>query len=239
MNTPAPRQSAAITVENALIRGDLSGMNETERLEYYNQVCKSIGLNPLTRPFEYLQLQGKTILYARRDAADQLRKLNGISIEVLGEDYSRGMLSVHVRATDKDGRTDEDWGVVPWPEKIAAEFAANIKMKAVTKAKRRVTLSISGLGWLDENEVEDIPEAKSVPAPKKYRETESGPQMSMAEVNTIGSKLLRAMRSAETREQAQTCVDMVGSELERMEQTFPERHADLLRAIKHELAQFK
>jgi hypothetical protein len=29
-------------------------------------------------------------------------------------------------------------------------------MKAVTKAKRRVTLSICGLGWLDESEIETI-----------------------------------------------------------------------------------
>ena len=36
-------------------------------------------------------------------------------------------------------------------------------MKAVTKAKRRVTLSICGLGMLDETEVESIPGAKAVP----------------------------------------------------------------------------
>jgi hypothetical protein len=40
---------------------------------------------------------------------------------------------------------------------------ANAIMKAVTKAKRRVTLSICGLGFLDETEVETIPEAKPVP----------------------------------------------------------------------------
>jgi hypothetical protein len=32
-------------------------------------------------------------------------------------------------------------------------------MKAITKAKRRVTLSICGLGWLDETEIESIPSA--------------------------------------------------------------------------------
>jgi len=35
----------------------------------------------------------------------------------------------------------------------------NALMKAVTKAKRRVTLSICGLGILDETEVESIPNA--------------------------------------------------------------------------------
>jgi hypothetical protein len=40
-----------------------------------------------------------------------------------------------------------------------AEDRANTILKAVTKAKRRVTLSICGLGFLDETEVEDIPAA--------------------------------------------------------------------------------
>jgi len=35
-------------------------------------------------------------------------------------------------------------------------------MKAVTKAKRRLTLSLCGLGWLDETEIETIPDAKPV-----------------------------------------------------------------------------
>jgi hypothetical protein len=39
-------------------------------------------------------------------------------------------------------------------------------MKATTKAKRRATLSICGLGWLDETEVETIPHARTgEPAP--------------------------------------------------------------------------
>jgi len=37
---------------------------------------------------------------------------------------------------------------------------ANAQMKAVTKGKRRLTLSLCGLGWLDETEVETIPTAK-------------------------------------------------------------------------------
>jgi hypothetical protein len=52
---------------------------------------------------------------------------------------------------------------------------ANTILKAITKAKRRVTLSICGLGWLDETEVEDIPaEAKalnnSAPFEKSFNE---------------------------------------------------------------------
>ena len=36
----------------------------------------------------------------------------------------------------------------------------NAKLKAITKAKRRVTLSICGLGFLDETEIDTIPSAQ-------------------------------------------------------------------------------
>jgi hypothetical protein len=43
------------------------------------------------------------------------------------------------------------------PATLKGEARANAELKAVTKAKRRATLSICGLGWLDETEVDDIP----------------------------------------------------------------------------------
>lgn len=151
----------ATVIEHVLIRGDLSKLTEQQRNEYYLRLCQSIGLNPLTQPFQYLTLNGKLVLYARRDCADQLRKLNGISIEIVSQDKTDGLLSIHVRAKDKDGRVDEDLGVVSFPETLKGDIAANTILKAVTKAKRRVTLSLSGLGFLDETEVADIPaEAK-------------------------------------------------------------------------------
>jgi hypothetical protein len=63
---------------------------------------------------------------------------------------------VHVRTKTRDGREDEDYGVVTIGN-LKGDAAANMIMKAITKAKRRVTLSISGLGMLDETEIETIP----------------------------------------------------------------------------------
>ena len=86
MTTLAKRaeQPAPSTVENVLIRGDLSQLTEAQRNEYYMRVCQSLGLNYLTQPFAYLNLSGKLVLYAKRDCADQLRRINGISIEIVG-----------------------------------------------------------------------------------------------------------------------------------------------------------
>jgi hypothetical protein len=146
--TPAPA-----TIEDVLMRGDLSKLTPQQRIQYNMDVCNSLGLNWRTRPFEFITLGGKLVFYARRDAADQLRKINGISVDILNQETTaEGLRIVTVRATDKSGRADTDIGVVNI-KNLVGEFAANAMMKAITKAKRRVTLSISGLGLLDETEV--------------------------------------------------------------------------------------
>jgi hypothetical protein len=161
--------STALTVdevgaamERVMVAGDLSPLTPAQRSEYYMRVCQSVGLNPLTVPFAYIKLNGKLVLYALRSCADQLRSIHGISIEIVDRKLTDGFLSVHVRATNKDGRKDEDYGVVPVGGTLAGEAGANLMMKAVTKAKRRVTLSICGLGMLDETEVVTVPGAEIV-----------------------------------------------------------------------------
>ena len=156
---------AGDVMEGLIIKGDLEGLTPDQRVIYYNRVCASIGVNPLTQPFQYLKLQGKLILYATRACADQLRKLHGINIEIVSQDVSDGLLTVHTRAKDSTGRIDEDLGVVPFPDTLRGDVRANTILRAVTKAKRRVTLSISGLGYLDETEAEDIPGAEKVKLP--------------------------------------------------------------------------
>lgn len=158
-------------IERALVQGDISKMTPEQRVRYVGAVCSSLGLNPLTRPFEYVNLGGKVVLYAKRDAADQLRKIHGISIEVVSRTVDDGILTVHVRAIDKTGRRDEDFGAVSIAN-LKGENLANATLKAVTKAKRRVTLSIAGLGLLDETEVETIPGARPEPIPATIVEPE-------------------------------------------------------------------
>ena len=167
MNTPVKAAPAADIMESVLIKGDLARLSPDERVTYYNAVCKSIGLNPLTQPLAYMNLQGRLQLYAKRDAADQLRRLRNVSVEILHQGLAEDLYSVHVQATDPTGRKDEDLGVVPLPANIKGEFRANMILKAVTKAKRRVTLSICGLGFLDETEVDSIPGAKIEAAPSR------------------------------------------------------------------------
>jgi hypothetical protein len=147
-------------LESVIIQGDLSKLTPRQRVEYYQKVCESLGLNPLTQPFNYLLLKGKLVLYANKTASEQLRKINDISIEKPEIRFEDDWIIITVGAHDKNGRSDSDVGVVNKRD-MQGDFG-NALMKAVTKAKRRVTLSICGLGWADETEVETIPGAKPV-----------------------------------------------------------------------------
>lgn len=153
-------QTQGNIIESVVIGGDLSRLTAEQRVSYYQQVCTSLGLNPLTRPFDYITLNGKLTLYARKDAADQLRKINGVSIDDVEMQEIGDSYFVKVKGHDKNGRSDVEIGVVS--KKDMQGNIANVQMKAVTKAKRRLTLSICGLGMLDETEIETIPNAKPV-----------------------------------------------------------------------------
>lgn len=148
--------TSAEVMENVLIRGDIAKLTVEERGQYYFQLCQSLGLNALTQPFEYIQLNGKLRLYAKKDCTDQLRSVHGISVTDLTEGERDGVFTVKAKVSNAKGRTDVSTGAVSI-KGLAGEALANALMKAETKAKRRATLSICGLGMLDETEIEDIP----------------------------------------------------------------------------------
>jgi len=166
-----PMKQPAVTgdiMESVLLKGDLAKLTPDERVRYYGEVCESMGLNPLTKPFEFITLNGKLQLYALRSCTDQLRKIDKVSLEIISKEVAAEILTVHVRAKLPDGRIDEDLGAVAFPAVLKGEARANAELKCITKAKRRATLSICGLGWLDETEIEDIPaSAKRPPRPPR------------------------------------------------------------------------
>lgn len=176
----------AETVEKVVVGGDLSKLTAEQRLEYVQGVCTSLGLNPLTQPFEYITLSGKLRLYAKRDATDQLRRLHGVSVEITGREKLGDVWCVTARATTPSGRSDEAVGAVPVAG-LKSETLANALMKAETKAKRRVTLSICGLGILDETEV-DIP-AGSPPQRVPSAGPPSGPPVDAEDIAALADRI--------------------------------------------------
>lgn len=156
-------------LSSLILKGDISGLNSTQRVQYVTNLCQRIGLDPLTQPFKILKLQGKEVLYADKGCAQQLCKVYQISTEVTKREKIEDIYVVTVRATGKDGRfTDEDGAVTIGSSK--GDILCNAMMKAVTKAKRRAVLAYCGLGMLDETEIETIPKAVTIDLPNPEEE---------------------------------------------------------------------
>jgi hypothetical protein len=145
-------------IEQAMLKGNLAALQPQQKVEYYAKVCESLGLNPLTKPFEYITLNGKEVLYATKACTEQLRTLKKVSLKIVDKQNIEGVYIVTAEAKDADGREDSATGAVSI-QGLKGDALANAFMKAETKAKRRVTLSICGLGILDESELETIPES--------------------------------------------------------------------------------
>lgn len=148
-------------IASVVLNGDISKLSPEDQVKYYDMFCRSLGLNPVTQPFDIIILNGKKRLYAKKDATEQLRKINGVSILDMQKQNINDLYVVTVKAQDKTGRTDISTGAVNI-KGLSGDALANAIMKAETKAKRRATLSICGLGILDETELETIPEIKNV-----------------------------------------------------------------------------
>ena len=143
-------------LEKVMIGQDLSGLSGEEKVAYLGNLCKTLGLNPYTKPFELMKFNGKEIPYARKDCTEQLRKIHNVSILGLDSKILDGIYIVTSYAERAGGVKDSSTGVVSISG-LKGEALANAMMKAETKSKRRVTLSICGLGLLDETEIDSIP----------------------------------------------------------------------------------
>jgi len=143
-------------VSSIVLRGDLSALTEEQLTRYYASLCESLSLDVRFKPFDVLILNGRKVLYANRACTDMLAKLHGITREIIDGprfvelDKTKAIICI-ARATSPSGRQETATAVVPANDPI------NGFMKCETKAKRRATLAILGLGLLDHTELETIP----------------------------------------------------------------------------------
>ncbi len=177
-------QNQQTSIANQLIlQGDLSKLSAGDKVRYYNGYCERMGLDPFTKPFDILRLNGKEVLYCTRSGTQQLNKLHKVSHLITSRDTNAeaGVYIVTSKASLPDGRCTESIGAVNIAG-LKGEAYANAIMKAETKAKRRATLDLLGLGVLDESEAETIPNA-SVGALQTM--VEALPQMEVEVVEVI------------------------------------------------------
>lgn len=160
---PEPRQVLDPKIQESIVlRGDLSGLNEGQKKEYYLFRCKQVGLDPAAKPFDLLKLNGKEILYANAGATQQLCAIHKLSTQITHRERIDDIYVVSVRVTAADGRVSENQGAVSVGN-ARGDALANAILKSTTKAIRRAVLAHCGLGMMDETEVETIPGARTAP----------------------------------------------------------------------------
>lgn len=186
--------------ESLALKGDLSGLSPKEKAAYYGQLCERLGIDAATKPFDILKLNGKEVMYATKGATDQLAKLHNLNREIVKMEIFQDILEVTITATLPSGRTETDIGCVSIGG-LKGDALCNARMKSVTKAKRRTTLAILGLGVLDESELETIPQNKieiSLQPPDPYMQevirqfktpTEDSAQDADAEADTNAMRI--------------------------------------------------
>jgi hypothetical protein len=156
------RETPAVTLESVMIDGNLAGLPDEGRLQWYRMRCEAAGLDPRAQPFQYISLNGKLTLYATKAATDQLAANRGLSVELISRELTEGEIYEAVcRVRDDSRRVTEDLGAVSVAG-LKGEALANARLKACTKAKRRAILAHCGLGMLDETETDAIPGARRI-----------------------------------------------------------------------------
>lgn len=170
-NTKTNETQPTADILASLVRnGDIGKLTAAQKVTYYRHVCDKLGLDPLSQPFRILKLHGKEILYCHRGGIQQLNKLHQVSHEIKAREVVSGCYVVTAQASTPDGRKTESIGAAA-VHHLQGEPLCNAMMKAETKAKRRATLDLLGLGMMDETELPTEP-ARAEPdmqQPPKYR----------------------------------------------------------------------
>lgn len=141
--------------------GDISHLSNSERRALLAKLTNYLHLNPHTQNFIiFKDPNGRYRIYATKECCNQLKHNLGINMwvsdPVFGPDSKLPILvSVKANGTNKHGRSGEDIGSVSLVNVPPEEYSNHV-MFAVTKAKRRLTLDLSGLGVLSDVEVYDI-----------------------------------------------------------------------------------
>jgi hypothetical protein len=216
---PIPEPAADEILGRVISTGDLSKLPWIEKIAYYKAVCDSMGLNPLTRPLEYVRLRGRNgqegreVLYVRKEATDQLRAIHKVSITKVEEVLEGDLFKVTVYGRTADGREDVEIGITS-VRNLVGQDLADARMKASTKAKRRLTLSLVGLGIFPEEEEVQMTHHKAPWSGGKVLAEPEKPQPAIAEGKVEEQDAAPAEADAEpadrlTREQLQRINDQI------------------------------
>lgn len=155
-------EEATTAMQRASAAGrDTKALSHNERVATLAALSKALGLNPLVNGVQFLSLSGREVLYVTKQATDQIAARLRLNRETIAGPEVRDfggtkLVFCQVRVTAPDGRSEVATATLPLGDLV------NAAMKVETKAKRRATLSLAGLGLLTEEEADTIPGAQKV-----------------------------------------------------------------------------
>jgi hypothetical protein len=145
---------------------NLNVATEIELQHYKQTICVALNIDPILLDFinmpDAMGYGSNRVLYARRGAAEVLRKNLGIDIIGLTYQIQEGWIVFTATAKDKSGRQEMAVGASYLQGLIGDRISTSV-MTAQTRAIRRVTLQFIGGGILDETEVLTLSQQNNVP----------------------------------------------------------------------------
>lgn len=148
-------EETAMALERVVTMGDLRQLDPGERVAYYLDLCQSLGLNPRSRPFDWILFKEgrdgpeRLALYPNASCTAQLRSIHRIMVMIVRREIVGELFMVEAKGRMPNGREDTATKYVPITyqdgNRYKGQQLANAFMKAETGAKRRVTLSLIGL----------------------------------------------------------------------------------------------
>lgn len=142
-----PEPQLAGEIQAIIVRdgGKCDALNDVQRVGYLNFLCAKACVDPTLRPFDLIPTKNGLRPYANKDCAALIRDGRGVSVTELKMQVVNNICIATASGRDRTGRVDTEIGACPMGEE-----PHNNMMKAVTKAKRRLTLSLCRLGSLVE-----------------------------------------------------------------------------------------
>lgn len=156
--------AASAALEHILATGDLAKLSAKQRVGYYLALCAKLDLASESRPFDWLTLDGRLVLYPNKSCAEQLRRRHQISVRMTRRERVGDLFVCEVEGTRPNGQADFASKYVPLKDGkgnvLGPRDLANAYAKAETGAKRRLTFSMVGLAAVPD--VEDLRGARFV-----------------------------------------------------------------------------
>ena len=152
-----PKQNGTMpsSTMRAMLYNEWHKVAEQDRFKHIQNLCTVLNIPTPMNPFRFIEMKGRTVLYAGVEAAQLLARLNNLSITTTGKslDADANLLTIDMKAVDGNGRTVENFGCI-YLGGLVGQERGNAIMKCHTKTFRRTVFTAVGLSAADEDDLE-------------------------------------------------------------------------------------